>query len=87
MKADKFLLGVSMQQINEYRCTRRAPYRGDCPGRTMLSARQGHYIRCESKERAEQIMGENFPEDLQHGYGFDIQLWKENISVPQFTYQ
>lgn len=50
--------------MNEYRCTRNAPYAHECLGQYDLTARQGRYIRCNSPEEALQIMAEKFPEDL-----------------------
>jgi hypothetical protein len=64
-----------MDQLIEFRCTRRRPYVGcDCPGKTNLSARQGYYIRDSSPDMAIMQMMEHFPED--RNFGFDVQVWQ-----------
>ncbi len=61
---------------NEYRCTRRALYKTEgCPGHTNLSARQGYYIRADSKEEALRTMAQDFPKDVE---GFDVQAIDED---------
>ncbi|MDV3003023.1 MAG: hypothetical protein N5P05_004678 (plasmid) [Chroococcopsis gigantea SAG 12.99] len=37
--------------MNEYPCTRNAPYRQNCPGRHDIGSRQGRYIREEASRR------------------------------------
>lgn len=73
-------------QENEYRCTRRGPYQGDCPGKTDVSARQGYYIRAENEHSARVKLVAMLETDGLYNlndqlYGFDVQLWKENISA------
>lgn len=59
--------------MNQYRCTRNAPYVAvDCPGRKDPKARQGHYIRAENTEEALKIMTLTFPKDRE---GFTVSLW------------
>ena len=42
--------------MNEYRCTRNAPYSHDCIGHADTRARQGYYIKANSAEEAWQKM-------------------------------
>lgn len=72
-------MNATAEIVNEYRCTRPAVYQCNCPGRTNLGAREGHYIRATSEAAARQRMAEKFPEDAQAGFGFDVQLWKKDI--------
>jgi len=64
-----------MRQTKEWRCTRQSS------GTSDLTARQGHYIKADTETEARVKMAKMFPEDLQRGYGFDFQLWKESVPV------
>ena len=70
--------------MHEYRCTRVVLYLADCPGKTDLSSRQGHYVVADSPEAARREMAESFPQDLpraaEHGVAaFTADLWKKNV--------
>ncbi|MDV3002531.1 MAG: hypothetical protein N5P05_004186 (plasmid) [Chroococcopsis gigantea SAG 12.99] len=54
--------------MNEYRCTRNAPYQENCPGKSDITARQGHYIRAESPEEALQEMANRYPDEAEAGF-------------------
>jgi len=62
----------------EFRCTRNSPYQHECAGQHDLKARQGHYIRAESKEQALTEMARIFIED-KHGFTADCKdRWDDN---------
>lgn len=64
--------------MNEYRCTRNAPYSNPrCPGYADTSARQGHYVWAEDVVEAITHMETDFPQDGNEG--FSIRLNKENV--------
>jgi len=64
--------------MNEYRCTRNHPYRdSNCPGNLDETARQGHYVRGESKIHAFCKMCESFPDPEDIKAGFTITFWKK----------
>jgi hypothetical protein len=58
-----------------YRCTRPDVYQSNCPGRTDVTARQGHYLAAVSAEDAHRMMRERFPQDSH----FDVRLYNENL--------
>jgi thermostable 8-oxoguanine DNA glycosylase len=60
--------------VNEYRCTRNAPYAHDCIGHDDITARQGYYIEAETTEEALQKMTIRFPEETEAG--FTVQKWE-----------
>jgi hypothetical protein len=63
--------------MQEYRCTRNAPYTHPCDGHFELSARNGYYIRAQTAQEARAIMVERFPEET--SFGFTVDEWK-NLS-------
>jgi hypothetical protein len=64
--------------MQEYRCTRNALYQHNCAGQHDLTARQGHYLRANSKEEAWHEMAKRFPDETKAGFtvdeweGFDV---------------
>ncbi len=60
--------------MKEYRCTRNALYSHSCIGHDDITARQGHYIKAQSKEEAWEKMAIRFPEEVAEG--FTIQEWE-----------
>lgn len=63
--------------MQEFRCTRNAPYAHSCDGQSDLSARNGYYIRVETAQEARDIMAERFPEET--SFDFTVDEWK-NLS-------
>lgn len=61
--------------MQEFRCTRNAPYAHSCDGQSDLSARQGYYIRAETARDALQIMADRFHRETIQG--FTIDEWKD----------
>lgn len=60
----------------EFRCTRQYPYNTPgCPGRTQVSDRQGYYKKGNTAFDVYHQMCEQFPMDVQMGFGFDVQKW------------
>lgn len=60
--------------MNEYRCTRNAPYNNPhCLGVADLSARSGYYITAATEQEAIAIMAQLYPND---DAGFTAQPWK-----------
>lgn len=57
----------------EYRCTRAEAYTADCPGRTSVSSRQGHYIKADSQLHAALEMKKSFPTEVI----FDVETVKD----------
>jgi hypothetical protein len=57
--------------MQEYRCTRNAPYQHDCLGQDDISARQGYYIWANGAEEAWQKMAIRFPEEVTQGFTVD----------------
>ena len=60
--------------MQEYRCTRNAPYTHNCIGRDDLTARQGYYIQASSAEEAWERMAIRYPEET--SIGFTVQDWE-----------
>lgn len=60
--------------MKEYRCTRNALYSHNCIGHDDITARQGHYIKAQSKEEAWEKMAIRFPEEVAEG--FTVQEWE-----------
>lgn len=50
-------------QLREFRCTRSALYKHNCPGRDDIRARQGHYVEAIDEADARRQMCEDFPND------------------------
>jgi hypothetical protein len=75
--------------INEYRMTRRFPYK-DCSDPRDLERRQGYYIRARSETEAI-LLFDKFLHDkdiVTHGdmeHGYDCQLWKRGIAPHDVT--
>lgn len=70
--------------MQEFRCTRNAPYTHDCTGRDDLRERQGYYIQAESEEEAWQQMALRFPQETEAG--FTVQRWEGfNVVVVEVT--
>ncbi len=66
--------------MQEYRCTRNAPYTHDCIGHDDITARQGYYIKANSAEEALEKMAARFPEEVNEG--FTVQEWEGgNVTV------
>lgn len=55
----------------EYRCTRNSVYPPTSPGHTDLTARQGYYVRKDTREEALQVMRTLFPTDRE---GFTVEV-------------
>ncbi len=68
----KFIATTHIMQ--EYRCTRNAPYTHNCIGRDDLTARQGYYIQASSAEEAWERMAIRYPEET--SVGFTVQDWQ-----------
>ena len=65
--------------MNEYRCTRNAPYNNPhCLGVADLSARSGYYLIAATEQEAKALMAQLYPND---DAGFTVQLWKTNCPV------
>jgi hypothetical protein len=60
--------------MQEYRCTRNAPYEHDCTGQLDLRERQGHYVRADCEEAAWRKMAMKFPQEVRAG--FTVQKWE-----------
>jgi hypothetical protein len=59
---------INTEVINEYRCTRqRYGKPEDC---------QGYYIEAVDEQGARARMAKKFPEDVDEGWGFSVELWK-----------
>jgi hypothetical protein len=59
--------------MSEYRVTRPDCYKGNCPGRSDLSARQGHYCDASSPEEAKEIVRKRL--GLSADEPLDVQIW------------
>jgi hypothetical protein len=72
--------------MQEYRCTRNAPYLHDCLGQDDISARQGYYIWANGTEDAWQKMAIRFPEEVTQG--FTVDPWEGfNVTVVEIQNQ
>ena len=57
----------------EFRITRPAVYSNpNCPGHKDVSARQGYYVRAESKEDAKRVFREMVAKDRQRFCGIEV---------------
>jgi hypothetical protein len=58
--------------MNEYRCTRqRFGKPADC---------DGHYVEGKDEHEALALMAKKYPQDIEEGYWFDWELWKEDVN-------
>jgi hypothetical protein len=69
-----------ISDMNEFRCTRNAPYTHNCLGHDDITARQGFYIEANDPEEAWQKMALRFPNEVEEG--FTVQKWERfNVRI------